>query len=208
MHKFNILISAPDSFISTLNELKAYLKFNLSSDTRTLSEKIKDNFDGFICHQDNLDNKSTGEILKNLHCVKILATANNITKNQNFDTILKLPTSIREINDILEASFAKKKFSKNSSITIKTYLLDKNEKKLIKGDYFITLTEKEIQLLELFLRQNKIISKKDILSQVWQYSPDADTHTVETHIYRLRKKINDKFLDEKFIMNDKEGYYL
>tara|TARA_A100001015_G_scaffold283104_1_gene348098 strand:+ start:40 stop:666 length:627 start_codon:yes stop_codon:yes gene_type:complete len=208
MHKLNILISAPDSFISTLNELKAYLKFNLSSDTRALSKKFKDNFDGFICHHDNLDKKNTLEILKNLQCFKILATTKNINKNQNFDRILKLPTSIREINDTMELSFAKKKFSKNSSITIKTYLLDKNEKKLIKDDNFIILTEKEIQLLELFLSKNKIISKKDILSQVWQYSPDVDTHTVETHIYRLRKKINDKFLDEKFIMNDKEGYYL
>ena len=143
MHKFNILISAPDSFISTLNELKAYLKFNLSSDTRTLSDQLKDNFDGFICHQDNLDNKNTEEILKNLHCVKILATIKNITENQSFDTILKLPTSIQEINDTLK-EVCKKKFSKNSSITIKTYLLDKNEKKLIKGDYFITLTEKEM----------------------------------------------------------------
>mgnify|MGYP002857436353 FL=1 len=52
------------------------------------------------------------------------------------------------------------------------------------------------------------ISKENILSNVWNYSADADTHTVETHIYRLRKKINDKFMDEKFILNNKKGYYL
>ena len=73
---------------------------------------------------------------------------------------------------------------------------------------FVVLTEKEIQLIELFLYSKKPISKDKILSSVWNYSSDADTHTVETHIYRLRKKINEKFLDSKFILNDKEGYYL
>ena len=85
--------------------------------------------------------------------------------------------------------------------------MNKNEKKLSKHDKFIILTEKEIQLLELFLKNKTPISKDKILSLVWNYSSDADTHTVETHIYRLRKKINDKFMDEKFILNSKEGYY-
>ena len=81
-------------------------------------------------------------------------------------------------------------------------------KKLFKENMFVVLTEKEIQLIELFLYSKKPISKDKILSSVWNYSSDADTHTVETHIYRLRKKINEKFLDSKFILNDKEGYYL
>ena len=102
----------------------------------------------------------------------------------------------------------KKKFNKNSSIAIKNYLLNKNEKKLSKLGEFIVLTEKEVQLLELFLSNKKPMSKNDILSSVWNYSSDADTHTVETHIYRLRKKISNKFMDEKFILNNKDGYYL
>ena len=65
------------------------------------------------------------------------------------------------------------------------------------------MTEKEIQLLELFIDKKKPISKDNILSPVWNYSSHADTHTVETHIYRLRKKISDKFVDEKFILNNK-----
>ena len=125
-----------------------------------------------------------------------------------FDHVLTLPTSVREINDIIESSVAKKKFSENSSIKIKTYFLDKNEKKLFKEKNFLILTEKEIQLLELFLNNKKPISKDKILSFVWNYSSDADTHTVETHIYRLRKKIKDKFSDENFILNTKEGYSL
>ena len=102
----------------------------------------------------------------------------------------------------------KKDFSKNSSIKIKNYILDKNEKKLINNNSYILLTEKEIQLLELFLQYKKPISKINILEQVWKYSEDADTHTVETHIYRLRKKIKSKFLDEDFILNNKNGYQL
>ena len=86
--------------------------------------------------------------------------------------------------------------------------MDKNEKKLIKNSNSIILTEKEVQLIELLLNNPKPLSKDDILSSVWNYSVDADTHTVETHIYRLRKKISDKFMDDKFILNKKTGYSL
>mgnify|MGYP006422640709 FL=1 len=172
----------------------------------TSKNKDKTNLDIVICHeekefdakQDNLNNKSI---------LKILASKNK-SKASNYDGFLNLPTSLNEINSIVEQTISKKIFSKNSSIIIKDYLLNKNEKKLIKDKNFIILTEKEIQLLDLFLAQNKPISKNKILSLVWNYSSEADTHTVETHIYRLRKKINDKFSDLKFILNNKEGYYL
>ena len=113
---------------------------------------------------------------------------------------------MKEINTAVENVAAKKLFSKNSSIEIKKYLLNKNEKKLSNNETEIILTEKEIQLLELFLNSKKPISKDKILSSVWNYSSDADTHTVETHIYRLRKKISEKFSDENFIVNTKDGY--
>lgn len=126
----------------------------------------------------------------------------------SYDAFLKIPSSLKEINFIVENVAAKKTFSRNSSIEIKKYLLNKNEKKLSNSENEIILTEKEIQLLELFLNNKKPISKDKILSSVWEYSSDADTHTVETHIYRLRKKINDKFLDDNFIINTKDGYSL
>ena len=126
----------------------------------------------------------------------------------DFDASLELPVTLKEINSIVENISAKNIFSKNSSIQLKNYSLNKNEKKLIKSNEFIILTEKEIQLLELLLKKNKPVSKDKILSNVWNYSSSADTHTVETHIYRLRKKIFDKFMDENFILNDKNGYYL
>jgi len=119
-----------------------------------------------------------------------------------------MPFSLKEINIAVENVAAKKVFSKNSSIQIKKYLLNKNEKKLSRNENEIILTEKEVQLLDLFLNCKRPISKDKILSFVWNYSSDADTHTVETHIYRLRKKINDKFSDENFIVNTKDGYSL
>ena len=119
-----------------------------------------------------------------------------------------MPATLQEINTIIENTAVKSKFNKNTSIAIKSYFLNKNEKKLFNSGSFIILTEKEIQLLELLLNKQKPISKDNILSSVWNYSSDADTHTVETHIYRLRKKITDKFRDENFILNNKSGYYL
>ena len=86
--------------------------------------------------------------------------------------------------------------------------MDKNQKKLIKNKDFIPLTEKEIQLLVLLLNKKTSINKDEILKQVWKYAADVDTHTVETHIYRLRKKIKDTFIDDDFILNTKEGYLL
>ena len=75
-----------------------------------------------------------------------------------------------------------------------------------KDNLFITITEREVQLIELLFNEKKPISKNIILKKIWKYADDADTHTVETHIYRLRKKIFDKFHDESFIINSKLGY--
>ena len=109
---------------------------------------------------------------------------------------------------MLKTHSQKKFYTKNSSIKIKEYILNKNEKRLIKNEDYISLTEKEIQLLELFIGKSKSISKNKILNEVWKYSTEADTHTVETHVYRLRKKIKSKFSDDNFILNDKNGYLL
>ena len=172
------------------------------------SGKKNTNYDIVILHKDILTNKDQIEILISNNPIIILASDEN-NKSFDYDSILNLPTSINEINSLVERLSTKKIFNRNSSISIKKeYILDKNEKKLIKNNNFIILTEKEVQLLELFLSNSKPISKKEILLSVWNYSKDADTHTVDTHIYRLRKKINDKFLDTSFIANDKNGYYL
>ncbi len=187
--------------MSTLNELKPFLKFNPSFNI------LDKNFEIILFHNAVLENKAEKEFILDCNSIKICAS-NKKKNSDNYDAYLKLPTTLKELNSIIENIAVKKKFNKNSSIKIKNYSLNKNEKKLHRLNDFIILTEKEIQLLELFLNNNKPISKKNILSSVWNYSSDADTHTVETHIYRLRKKINDKFLDENFILNNKDGYYL
>ena len=201
MHKFTVLILGSSSFISTLNELKMFLKFN------PISEAKNDNFDIILFQTECYQNKKHKDFIANHSSIKISAGKKKDSQD-NFDAFLKLPTTLKEINSVVESTVAKKRFNKNSSIQVKNYLLNKNEKKLSKFNQFITLTEKEVQLLELFLNNKKPISKDNILSSVWNYSLDADTHTVETHIYRLRKKVIDEFMDEKFILNNKDGYYL
>ena len=201
MHQLKVLILGPTSFTATLNELKPFLKFI------SIKEKNSSDFDVILFHEEALKDKANNKIISNSNCLKVIAS-NLQEPSQNFNAFLKLPSSLKEINSVVENVVAKKVFSKNSSIKIKKYLLNKNEKKLSKNENEIILTEKEIQLLELFLNNKKPISKDKILSFVWNYSSDADTHTVETHIYRLRKKINDKFSDENFIVNTKEGYSL
>ena len=201
MHQLKVLILGPTSFSSTLNELKPFLKFN------SVKEKNPSDFDVILFHEEALNDREDNKIISNSHSLKICASHKKNLSN-NYDALLKLPLSLKEINAVVENVVAKKIFSKNSSIEIKKYFLNKNEKKLSKNTNEITLTEKEIQLLELFINNKKPISKDKILSSVWNYSSDADTHTVETHIYRLRKKINDKFSDESFIVNTKEGYSL
>ena len=207
MHQLNVLFLGSDSFKSTLNELKFNLKFKLSYGSNNLDVNTISKYDVLFIHREILENQKIREVIVNTNVVKILVTEKN-EKNSSYDDVLKIPTSIKEINYVVEKSAAKKIFNKNSSIKIKSFLLDKNEKKLIKGSKSIILTEKEIQLLELLMQSKKPISKNHILNLIWHYSSDADTHTVETHIYRLRKKINDKFTFNKFILNNKEGYYL
>tara|TARA_B100001063_G_scaffold181069_1_gene170175 strand:+ start:116 stop:721 length:606 start_codon:yes stop_codon:yes gene_type:complete len=201
MHNFNVLILGPSSFISTLNELAKFLKFNFTLEHLNNDPKI------ILFHEDALKNKKQKDFIENKKIIKICVGKKEDLSNK-YDASLVLPATIKELNAVVENTFAKNKFNKNSSIEVKSYLLNKNEKKLSKLKDFIILTEKEVQLIELFLNNHKPIPKDKILSLVWNYSSDADTHTVETHIYRLRKKIANKFTDEKFILNNKDGYYL
>ncbi len=208
MHKLNTLIFGPKDFFLTLNELKPFLKFNLVERKKDLSKKMLESFDVLIVHDEYKFEKNFEEIFYSAECIKIVAKSNLNKKFSSFDGSIKLPTTIKDLNDTIEISAAKKKFNFNSSIKIKKYFLNKNEKKLIKDETSIVLTEKEVQLLDTFMKSKKPLSKSSILSKVWHYSSSADTHTVETHIYRLRKKISEKFFDEDFILNNKEGYYL
>ena len=208
MHELNVLIIGPSHFVNTLNELKTFLKFNLFSNENKLPVMIPDNIDVLICHNQDIQNFKKINNLDKLQIIKILVSNSKDKELEIFDHVINLPTTLNELNKVVEQATIKKKFHQNSSIKVKDYLLDKNEKKLIKNNKSIILTEKEIQLIELFSKKNEPLSKDLILSTVWNYSSEADTHTVETHIYRLRKKINKLFEDENFIVNTKDGYKL
>ena len=208
MHTINVLTFGSRNFNISLEELKAHLNFKLTAVEKEISRETLKDYDVLIFHKDCLVVDSLEELLKNSEKIKILASNTSERKKNYFNDIISLPVKISDLNQIVENSVIKKNFNKNSSILIKKYKLDKNEKKLIKDKNYILLTEKEIQLLELFLDNKKPVSKNKILKEVWKYSTEADTHTVETHIYRLRKKIKSKFLDENFILNNKDGYLL
>ena len=172
-----------------------------------MSNDLDNSSNIILFHTSALLDKKLKDYIQNNKFIKICA-GNRKEFIDGCDACLELPTTLKEINSTVENTAAKKRFNLNSSISIKSYLLNKNEKKLSRSDNYVILTEKEVQLLELFLNKKKPISKDDILSSVWNYASDADTHTVETHIYRLRKKIIDRFKDDKFILNNKDGYYL
>jgi len=208
MHKTSVLTFGSENFNTSLEELKDHLNFKLTTINSDLGNIIFDNYDILFVHEDYLKEKFYQKKLKDINKIKILATYSNNYDQNIFDEKILLPIFLKDINQIVEDLISKQNFNKNSSIKIKDYILNKNEKKLSKKNIFILLTEKEIQLLEVFLNHEKSINKDKILDKVWKYASEADTHTVETHIYRLRKKIKDKFNDENFILNNKSGYFL
>ena len=105
-------------------------------------------------------------------------------------------------------TIAKNKFKKNSVINLNDYIIDKNERKIKKNNIELQLSEKEINFLVLFSKSKKPVSRNLVLKSVWHYSLESETHTVETHIHRLRKKILEKFGDNNFIKNNNDGYYI
>ena len=211
MHNISVLSFGSSNFNTSLKELKDYLNCKLNFINTELSPDVFDEYDILLIHEDFFSEKNLilNEKIKRINKVKILLHNPNSKFKNLFIEKIQLPLKLGDLNQCIGRAVVKKSFSKNSSIKIKNYTLDKNEKKLLKDKKSILLTEKEIQLLELFLENSSNpISKSIILDEVWKYSPDADTHTVETHIYRLRKKIKTSFLDDYFILNDKDGYLL
>ena len=120
----------------------------------------------------------------------------------------KFPIKINELIQTLNINFLKSKFTEQSQIDLGRYYLDLNSRILNQNDKELELTEKESSIL-IFLKQSKDPVKINQLQEkVWGYKSELDTHTVETHVYRLRKKISDKFSDNEFIISDKKGYFL
>ena len=129
------------------------------------------------------------------------------TNNIKDCKILTIPKKIDKILEQINIWFLSNKFSTQSNIKIGNYFLNLNSRQITKDDNELNLTEKETELI-LFIMENKIVSLKDLQREVWKHASELETHTVETHIYRLRKKFFEKFKDDEFIKHDKKGYYL
>ena len=192
-------------FANMLLELQDYLNFNVKITNQNINIQEINSYDVLIVDEESQHILLSKEI-NNLSLPILLIVGENNIVNIAHNLKIKFPFEFHELNKAIINLITKKNYSINSSIKIKDYVLNKNQKKLIKNKQTIILTEKEIQLLELFNSAKKPIPKENILELIWKYSADADTHTVETHIYRLRKKIKDKFFDNDLIINNKKGY--
>ena len=116
-----------------------------------------------------------------------------------------VPIKFEKLIEIINIKFLKNKFLDQSNIKIGEYDLDLNSRKISLGDKSLNLTERETNLI-IFIKDEKNVTIKELQKMVWDYSPDLETHTVETHIYRLRKKMKETFGDENFILNTSNGY--
>ena len=116
-----------------------------------------------------------------------------------------IPIKFEKLIEIINIKFLKNKFLDQSHIKIGEYNLDLNSRKISLGDRILNLTERETNLI-IFIKDKKHVTVKELQKTVWDYSPDLDTHTVETHIYRLRKKMRETFGNENFILNTSNGY--
>jgi DNA-binding response OmpR family regulator len=116
-----------------------------------------------------------------------------------------VPIKFEKLIEIINVKFLKNKFLDQSHIKIGEYDLDLNSRKISLGDKSLNLTERETNLI-IFIKDEKNVTIKELQKMVWDYSPDLETHTVETHIYRLRRKMKETFGDENFILNNSNGY--
>ena len=116
-----------------------------------------------------------------------------------------IPIRFEKLIEMINMNFLKNKFLDQSYINIGEYNLDLNSRKISLGNKSLNLTERETNLI-IFIKDKKNVTIKELQKMVWDYSPDLETHTVETHIYRLRKKMKETFGDENFILNTSNGY--
>ena len=179
-----LIIYRLNSLYNVLNEVHQELHLNIIDiqNENLLQEEIKDLKNYLIITKKKLQNVDNQFLLENI------------------------PIKISQLVEKLNIKFLRTQFSDKSKIIINNYMIDLNTRELSINDKKLKLTEKEISII-LYLSSKKIpITIKELQVNVWQYQSDIETHTVETHIYRLRKKIAKIFKDENFIISKKNGY--
>jgi len=142
----------------------------------------------------------------------ILVVAENeynfFAKNINEDQIIKYkpPINIFTFIENLNVRFIQKKFQEQSNINVKDYFLDINSRELKKDKISLKLTERETDMILFLNNSQKPVNVSTLEKEIWQHSSELETHTVETHIYRLRKKIKAEFGSDDLIKSNKDGY--
>ena len=184
---------------------------NLNSLYEILDE-IKENLSFKIIKLKNEKDLKQKHDLDIINCLIITKTNHKLLLNNIADKNLldfhNLPLSLKKLIELINIRLIKLKFTHQSKITIKGYKLNLNSKFFSKDGLNLKLTEKEIEII-LYLNNTKLKHDvADLQKNIWGYSTNIETHTVETHIYRLRKKISDLFKDEKFILSQKNGYFI
>ncbi len=205
-YSVNIACLCDKNFNKYLEEVKSFFTFQMSIIDLNLKNHQNSNFDAIIIDQEMLN--KIPESLMGLPKILINNKKNFKNINSQAKIIFKPPLNIIKFNKEIIELCKKNEFQKNSLIKIKDYTLDKNERILKKGDKSLKITEKEIHFLFTLKNSKSSLSKKYILEKIWFYSPGTETHTIETHIYRLRQKVNKIFGDQNFIKNTKNGYSL
>ncbi len=152
------------------------------------------------------ENQLNDEILKTNNYLVITEKTNLNIRNQYF--LDKLPIKISKLLEKINIEFIKQQFNNQSQISINKYLLDINSREMSLNGIKLKLTEKEINTVIYLSKVKKPVSVKELQENVWSYQSDMETHTVETHIYRLRKKILSTLKDDSFIISKKNGYQI
>tara|TARA_Y100000817_G_C16743960_1_gene493793 strand:+ start:219 stop:851 length:633 start_codon:yes stop_codon:yes gene_type:complete len=205
-YNINVACFCSENFIKSLDELKSFFSFNYESVSSDFKNSTNLKYDAIIV-ESHLEKKISLNKL-NIPKIFIQNEINKRIKQDSFELNFKLPINIFDFNQGVIDLCKKYEFNKNSLIKIKDYILDKNERVLKKSNTILKVTEKEINFIVALHLSQKSLSKNYILKNIWSYSSDADTHTVETHIYRLRQKIKETFDDNNFIKNSVDGYSL
>ena len=203
----NIIIFEFNSLYQILNEINDYLMFNIMNQNQKNIEQANLNSAIILTKFQYKD-----FLLKNkkIDQDKIIFFLNESEKlkDLNNNQIIYYPFNIYDLFEKINISFIKKKYSDQSNIIISDYILDLNSRIISKNNISLKLTEKEIEII-IFLKNNFKPQKVSVLqNKVWGYSLEMETHTVETHIYRLRKKITETFKDNNFIISNENGYLI
>ena len=209
----NILVFGSNNFNKSLDEIKNKLSFNLVIyDSKDYLKQTIHDYHVLLADNEFLNKQTEVDLIKfdsfKLPILLLIDSRAKVKKNLIFNDQLYFPFNILELKKKINDLLSSHKFSKNSSVIIKDYIIDKNLKIMKRNNELINLTEKEVNLLVLLKEEKKPLNKALILKKIWKYSNNADTHTVETHIYRLRKKVLQIFGDKEFINIVKEGYSL